>query len=135
MSAEERREIVLQAAMIEFGATGYVGTSTEAIARRVGVSQPYLFRLFPSKKAIFLATIDRCFDRIAAMFVDVGSGKRGEEALVAMGAAYNGLLDDRAVLQMQLQTWAEACQDEEVRELARKRWAELWSTVASISGE
>jgi len=55
MSAEERRESVVRAAMSEFAHGGYHGTSTEAIARRVGVSQPYLFRLFPNKQAIFLA--------------------------------------------------------------------------------
>ena len=135
MSAEERRECVLEAAMIEFGVTGYVGTPTEAIARRVGVSQPYLFRLFPSKKAIFLATIDRCFDRIIALFVESGSGKRGEDALAAMGAAYNSLLDDRAILQLQLQMWSAACQDDDVRDVARGRMADIWSAVQSISGE
>jgi AcrR family transcriptional regulator len=134
MSADERREVVLGAAMIEFGLAGYVGTSTEAIARRVGVSQPYLFRLFPSKKALFLATIERCFDRIVALFEDAGRGLTGEEALVAMGAAYNGLLDDRAVLQAQLQMWAAACHDEEVRELTRRRMGELWQVAQRISG-
>jgi len=134
MSAEERREVVLDAAMIEFGRAGYVGTSTEAIARRVGVSQPYLFRLFPSKKALFLATIERCFDTIVALFESSGRDLTGEEALVAMGAAYNGLLDDRAVLQAQLQMWAAACQDDEVRDLTRRRMGGLWQVAQRISG-
>jgi AcrR family transcriptional regulator len=135
MSAEDRREFVLDAAMIEFGTGGYVGTSTEAIARRVGVSQPYLFRLFPSKKAIFLATIERCFDRIVALFETAAKGRTGEDALMAMGAAYNGLLDDRAVLQMQLQMWAAACQDDQVREVTRRRMSALWLVAQRISGE
>src|SRR5215467_12230147 len=91
MSAEERRELVLDAAMIEFGIAGYVGTSTEAIARRVGVSQPYLFRLFPSKKALFLAASERCFPQVARLFEESAKGLTGEEALLAMGAAYSGL--------------------------------------------
>lgn len=134
MSADERREVVLRAAMIEFGLGGYVGTSTEAIARRVGVSQPYLFRLFPSKKALFLATVERCFTRITAMFEVAAAGKTGEEALMAMGAAYNGLLDDRGLLQMQLQMWATACQDDEVRDAARRGMSGLWATSARLSG-
>ena len=85
MSADERREAVLDAAMIEFGLGGYVGTSTESIARRVGVSQPYLFRLFPSKKAIFLAAVERCFDRIQALFETAAEGLTGDAAMSAMG--------------------------------------------------
>ncbi|WP_406530887.1 helix-turn-helix domain-containing protein, partial [Streptomyces sp. I8-5] len=58
MSAEERRESVIRAAITEFARGGYSATSTEAIAKRVGVSQPYLFRLFPSKQAMFLAAVE-----------------------------------------------------------------------------
>jgi AcrR family transcriptional regulator len=39
MSAQERREDILVAAMAEFSTGGLHGTSTESIARRVGVSQ------------------------------------------------------------------------------------------------
>src|SRR3954464_5108374 len=106
MPADQRRQAVLRAARIEFGMGGFVGTSTEAIARRVGVSQPYLFRLFPSKRAIFLAVIQDCFDRMVEIFETAAGELTGEDALVAMGRAYNDLLDDRALLQMQLQMWS-----------------------------
>src|ERR1041384_7026314 len=101
MSADERREAVLEAAMIEFGLRGFDGTSTEAIARRVGVSQPYLFRLFETKKAIYLAAIERCFDRVEARLETAAEGLTGEAAPMALGAAYNGLLDARQGLEMQ----------------------------------
>ena len=135
MSADERREAVLEAAMIEFGSGGFDGTSTEAIARRVGVSQPYLFRLFDTKKAIYLASIERCFDRVESRLEAAAEGLTGEPALTAMGAAYNGLLDDRQVLQMQLQMWASACQDEEVRAVTRRRMSGLWATSQRLCGE
>ena len=57
MPAEQRRELVLGEAMAVFAAHGYAGTSTEEVARRAGISQPYLFRLFPTKKALFLARL------------------------------------------------------------------------------
>ena len=57
MPAAERRELVLEAAMAEFAVHGLAGTSTEEVARRAGISQPYLFRLFPTKKALFLALV------------------------------------------------------------------------------
>jgi AcrR family transcriptional regulator len=134
MSADERRTAVLRAARQEFGLSGLNGASTEAIARRVGVSQPYLFRLFPTKKAIFQATINECFDRVQALFEEVAEGLTGEEALKEMGRVYKTLLDDKATLQMQLQMWAAACHDDEIRHLARERVSGLWRQVARLSG-
>jgi AcrR family transcriptional regulator len=134
MSAEQRRDHVIRAAQMEFGRFGYDGASTAAIAKRVGVSQPYLFRLFPSKKAIFLVTIDVCFDDLEKMFEAAAGDLTGEEALAAMGRAYNELLDEREKLQMQLQTWATACHDEEIRAKTRQRWGRLWQLVERLSG-
>ena len=59
-SAQERRESILDAAMIEFAERGLHGTSTEDIAKRAGISQPYVFRLFGSKKKLFAAACARC---------------------------------------------------------------------------
>ena len=134
MSAAERREMVLAAATVEFGAHGLNGASTEAIARRVGVSQPYLFRLFPSKKAIFLAAVELCYERLYEIFDKAGTGLTGEEALAAMGRGYNELLDNREMLQMQLQMWATACQDDEVRAATRRGLSRLWLQAERISG-
>lgn len=134
MSADQRRDHVIRAAQKEFGRFGYEGASTAAIAKRVGVSQPYLFRLFPSKKAIFLVAIDACFDDLEAMFEAAAGELTGDEALAAMGQAYNELLDEREKLQMQLQTWATACHDEEIRDKARQRWHRLWQHVERLSG-
>lgn len=74
MSAEERRESVIRAATAEFARGGYHGTSTEVIAKRVGVSQPYLFRLFPGKKAIFLAVAERCLEDTVRTFEEAAGG-------------------------------------------------------------
>src|ERR1700739_4407802 len=79
MSAVERREMVLEAAVAEFAIHGLAGTSTENVARRAGISQPYLFRLFPTKKALFLALVDRCFRRVqGTLTAAAGEPHRGE---------------------------------------------------------
>src|SRR5664280_2221844 len=97
MTAEERRDEIVAAASIEFAATGYAGTSTDAIARRAGVSQPYLFQLFGTKKELFLATLRGCFERTARVFDEVGKAARAEGLdpdgiLLRMGNAYLPLL-------------------------------------------
>ena len=68
MTADERREAVIAAAAIEFAGGGFAGTATDAIARRAGVSQPYLFQLYRTKKELFLATVRDSFERITGRF-------------------------------------------------------------------
>ncbi|MEW1779035.1 helix-turn-helix domain-containing protein [Streptomyces sp. NPDC086777] len=140
MSAEERRESVIRAAIAEFAQRGYYGTSTEAIAKRVGVSQPYLFRLFPGKKAIFAAASQRCIDDMRQAFEEAAEGLEGEEALRVMGETYVRLIQERPErLQMQMQTYitvaaAEAEGEHEFGELVRDRWTRLWDAVQLLSG-
>ncbi|MFE0805218.1 TetR/AcrR family transcriptional regulator [Streptomyces sp. NPDC058812] len=135
MSAEERRESVIRAATSEFARGGYYGTSTDTIAKRVGVSQPYLFRLFPGKKAIFLAAAERCLQDTRRVFEVASEGLHGEEALQAMAAAYTRLIDEQPErLQMQLQVYvtvaaAEAEGDHEFGEMVRRGWLDLWEAV------
>jgi AcrR family transcriptional regulator len=133
MTAGERRETIVEAAVAEFARTGLHGTSTEAIAARAGISQPYLFRLFGTKKDLFLACLARCYERLGAIFAAAAHGAGEGEALGAMGAAYAELLADREMLLMQMQMYA-ACEDPEVRRAASRGYAELWQLVQRLSG-
>jgi AcrR family transcriptional regulator len=135
MSAEERRESVIRAAMKEFAHGGYAGTSTEAIARRVGVSQPYLFRLFPGKQAIFQAAVIRCVDDTReALCGAVDRAPEGTDPVEAMCAGYDRLLGDPERLLMQMQAYvavagAEATGDHEFGAVLRTAWSRLWDEV------
>jgi AcrR family transcriptional regulator len=133
-TAEERREAVLAAAQQAFARTGLHGTSTEDIAESAGISQPYLFRLFGTKKRLFLATLERCMEDTLELFRSAAGGRRGEEALDAMGRAYAEMvLDDRARLLTQMQGYA-ACDDPEVRETMRTGFGKLHLFVETVSG-
>jgi AcrR family transcriptional regulator len=133
MPAAERRELVLEAAIAEFAVHGLAGTSTEDVARRAGISQPYLFRLFPTKKALFLALVDRCFRRVQDTFTAAAGDLAGDAALEAMGDAYERLLEDRTLLLMQMQAYA-ACEDPEIRAATRAGYKHLWELVERIAG-
>src|ERR671919_2048510 len=87
-SAEERRAEIIALAIEQFAIGGYRGTSTEAIAREAGISQPYLFRLFKTKRDLFLACFDVTHQRIVDTFEAAARGVPKEEALRAMGAGY-----------------------------------------------
>jgi AcrR family transcriptional regulator len=131
-TADERRAAIIAAAVPEFAVGGLHGTSTEAIARRAGISQPYLFRLFGTKKQLFLAVIEECFRRTRATFGEAAArAERGRE-LQALGAAYVRSLE-RDNLLSQLQAYA-ACADDDVRDAVRAGYQDLVAYVSSLTG-
>jgi AcrR family transcriptional regulator len=133
-TAEERRDDVLDAALVAFAAAGYEGTSTDDIARAAGISQPYLFRLFGTKKELFKASVTRCFRRTLDAFQDAAEGLRGEEALQAIGTRYREqLLEDRTYLRAQMQSYA-ACDDPEICQVVRDGFGDLVAYVERVSG-
>jgi AcrR family transcriptional regulator len=138
MTADERRDAIIAAATEEFATGGLVGASTEAIARRVGVSQPYVFQLFGTKKDLFLAVVRSCFSRIILTFEGAAARWTPEtddcdSPLTAMGIAYKKLLADRTLLLVQLQSYA-ACSDPDVRSAVRDGWKQLYRRVHEMSG-
>jgi AcrR family transcriptional regulator len=139
--AAERREELISAAVHEFAHGGLHGTPVERIARRVGVAQPYVFSLFANKRELFVAALQRSFERVAGTFraaaAEYAEGRAPadcEDVLDAMGRAYKEmLLSDRDHLMLQHQSYA-ACDDELVRARVRRRYAELVDLVRELSG-
>jgi len=130
-AADRRRQLVDIAAQA-FARGGYEGTSTHDIAARAGVSQPYLIRLFGSKKQLFMLTVDECFARTAATFTAAAATAEGDARLHAMGQAYVELLADRDALLLQLQTYA-ACGDAEIQVRVREGYRGLRDLIAELA--
>ena len=130
-TAQERREAVLDAALTEFGDHGFEGASTDAIARAAGISQPYLFRLFGTKKDLFIAADQLCFEQTYAAFRKASDGLAGEEALRAMGGGYKAMIaEDPRRLKMQMQAYA-ACDDPDIAAVVRRGFGRLVELVES----
>jgi AcrR family transcriptional regulator len=134
MSADERRGEVLQAAAVAFAEGGYRGTRTEDVARRAGISQPYIFRLFGSKQELFIAVVEACFQRTIVTFEKAAEGLSGEEALKAMGAAYQELVRDPVGLLVEMHAFTAAVHDPEVRRTAQRGLRGVWEVAAKASG-
>ena len=132
-SAEQRREEIIALAIEQFALGGYRGTSTEAIAREAGISQPYLFRLFHTKRELFLACSDAADARIFETFSAAARDVPKEEALSAMGKAYVELLQDRTALLFQMQSYA-ACADPVIQARVRENYGDLVGEVTRLSG-
>jgi AcrR family transcriptional regulator len=133
-TAAERREHVLDAAIAEFAASGYHAASTTAIARRAGISQPYIYALYRNKHELFLAAYRQVAERIRARLVAAAEGADGPEAaLQAMGEAYFGLIADRSDVLCQLQAYA-AAGDPELRGPVREEFLRAFESVREAAG-
>lgn len=138
LSADERRIDVVESAVKAFASGGLHGTSTEEIARLSGVSQPYLFRLFGTKKDLFLAAVDRAFDRIQLAFEDAAAhpipmAAPWNPVMASIGLRYGELLKDQSLLRLQLHAFA-ACDDPEIRAHVSGRFSDLIALVSERSG-
>ena len=133
-SADERREEILTVAVEHFAEGGYHGTSTEVIAREAGISQPYLFRLFRTKKELFLACTDRACEKVIAAFSRAAEGAEPGHELEDMGHAYvHELLPDRHALLMLMQGYA-AVADPGIQAHVRDGYAGIVEEVERLSG-
>jgi AcrR family transcriptional regulator len=129
MSKQQRQEQLLELAAEEFARAGLHGTSTENLARRAGITQTYVFRLFGSKKALFLEVVRRAFARLTEGMDQAADESKGADALAAMGRFYyDRALADRTGLLVQLQAFA-ACGDPEVRAVVREQMARMWAVT------
>ena len=133
-TSDERREQVIEAAVKEFAAHGYHATSTSSIAKRAGISQPYIYALFPNKRELFLAADRHVVDRIRRAFLDAVRGKDStEDRLEAMGQAYKELLANRDEIRFQMQAHA-AAGNPELGEPIRREFTGLWEDIQRMSG-
>ena len=133
-TSEERREQVIEAAIKVFAAHGFHATSTGAIAMRAGISQPYIYALFPNKHELFLAVHRHVVDHIRRAFIEAARGGADpEERLARMGDAYRQLLADRDELLAQMQAHA-AAGDPELRDPVRDEFVRLTDDVRRMSG-
>lgn len=119
--------------MREFAEQGYQAASTASIARRAGISQPYIYALFPSKQDLFLAAHDHVIGRITAAFgAAVQAGGSADERLERMGEVYPSLIADRYLLLMQLQTYVTG--DPVIQAHATQAYRRLYDEVVRLSG-
>jgi AcrR family transcriptional regulator len=138
--ASERRDALIESALHEFARGGLHGTPVDRIARRVGVAQPYVFALFGSKRELFLAAVQRCFEVLTDTFTRAAQNYDPETAgpdvdlLKAMGLAYRQLLSERRdYLMLQHHAFA-ACDDPVIRDRVRGLFAGLAVRVQELAG-
>ncbi|KQT01461.1 TetR family transcriptional regulator [Cellulomonas sp. Leaf395] len=129
MSGAQRRAEILVAARKVFAERGYAA-STDEVARAAGVSQPYVVRLFGTKRELFLAAYSEASTQILAT---LGAVPAGPDAGHAMGDAYVSLLADRDLLRLVMHGFI-AGADAEVGRVARHTLGEAFRLFRERSG-
>ena len=91
---EERRQELTPIVAAAFAELGYRRTTTAELARRCGVRQNILYRLWPDKKAMFIAAIDHIYQLCTAIWKQLleqnGSGKSSARAVLEYSSQHHG---------------------------------------------
>jgi AcrR family transcriptional regulator len=132
LTAAERSEQLVDAAIIAFAKGGYAGTSTDDIARLAGVSQPYVIRLFGSKQRLFITVIKHVSGRIEEVFRDAAPAEGAHLSDLADG--FDRLLAERYLLPVLLHGFAAANADEEIGRAARACYGSTYALVRKLTG-
>ncbi|HJE60803.1 MAG TPA: TetR/AcrR family transcriptional regulator [Nocardiopsis listeri] len=116
---ERRREQILAAGLKEFSHKGFHGGSTVAIAKDVEISHPNLFRVYSTKKELFVAVLERTFADIEREMLVPGE-RAEEDPLRVMSDGWGVLMERREVMLILLQGYA-AANDPDIRDVMH-RW-------------
>jgi AcrR family transcriptional regulator len=89
-----RREQILDAADAVFAQAGFHATSMDAIAERVGVGKPVLYRHFGSKERLYGAVLDRAGEELVQRLAAVADEPTPRQQLQAGVVAFFGFVDE-----------------------------------------
>ena len=137
-TAGERRESILRAAAQVFGRRGYVGATTDQVAKAAGISQPYVVRLFGSKEALFLAVLDDAKHELLTAFRETiatvhASGPEPVDLFVALGDRYMDLARERGVHLSLLQGFVQGAEPV-IGAAAREGYLDIWRFLREEAG-
>ena len=130
MTAEERHDQLIEAAVTAFTAGGYAGTTTDQVARIAGVSQPYVIRLFGTKQALFIGAVQHSCSRIEQQF---RAAAETDPTLAGLGRAYDELLAEKALITVLLHGFT-AGSDPEIGPVVRACFGRIYDTVREVTG-
>ena len=134
--AATRRDSVIDAAIAVFATSGYAATPVAAVAAKAGISQAYVFKLYPTKEGLFVAALEQCHERILARLeasADAAKDRSPAGILDAMGEGYARLIADKNLLMLQVQAQA-ACDVASIGATVRRGLAKAVLCAKTKSG-
>ena len=134
MTAPARREALIETACGVFARSSYRGTTTKAIAAEAGVTEPILYRHFPSKRDLYLACLEAAWARVQGLWAKALAAETDPtEWLAAIGFAYLSAKDKRArLVDLWIQALSEAGDDPQIRRYLRRQIREVHEYVETV---
>jgi TetR/AcrR family transcriptional regulator len=131
LTAEARRQAVLDTACRVFSQTSYRGATTAEIAREAGISEPILYRHFGSKRDLYLACLEEAWGSFRAVCEEALAGDPGK-CLGAIGDAYMAKSRKIRVIDLWIQGLNEASDDKAIAAAVRKQVREVHDFFADV---
>jgi TetR/AcrR family transcriptional regulator len=136
LPAAERRRRIIESARAVFAASNYWKVSTADLAKAAGVSEPALYRHFPSKKELFLSTLREAAPRLLDIWHRIASEVDDPiEILWSIGLSYYDHLKSRSgPMRLLFQALLEA-DDPDIRAALRRNFASFVRFFSEVLDE
>ena len=96
MTAADRREAILEAALDAFAGAGYHETSLDAVADRAGISKALIYEHFASKRELHRALLERYVHELLARVIEAtAAAEPGEPRLRGGLEAFLDFVEER----------------------------------------
>lgn len=114
LSAQQRRELIIDAARREFARVGYHGASTSSIASLAGCSEPMLYKHFSGKHALFLAALRETIGHYQAWFdATIGASDHADARATAIALIKDQMAEPKFLDLLRLRMLAVSLADDE----------------------
>jgi AcrR family transcriptional regulator len=132
LPAEKRRSAIVTAALHVFGSGSYSGSTTAEIARAAGVSEPIIYRHFPSKRELWFACLDEAWRELRAAIDLKAASVARSGALAEVDTERRSPWSNPLLPNLWLQGVTEAAEDEEIQRRVRSHVREVHDFVAEM---
>jgi AcrR family transcriptional regulator len=131
LTAEARRQAVLDTAGRVFGKSSYRGATTAEIAREAGISEPILYRHFGSKRDLYLACLDEAWSGFRVI-CEQAVADDPDSCLGAIADAYMAKRARIRLVDLWIQALTEASEDRVIAAALRKQVREVHDFFADV---
>ena len=131
LTAEARRQAVLDTACRVFAKTSYRGATTAEIAREAGISEPILYRHFGSKRDLYLACLDEAWRGFRAV-CEQAIADDPDQCLGAVADAYMAKRARIRLVDLWIQSLTEASEDRVIAAALRRQVREVHDFFADV---
>jgi AcrR family transcriptional regulator len=131
LTAEARRQAVLDSACRVFARSSYRGATTAEIAREAGISEPILYRHFGSKRDLYLACLDEGWRGFRAV-CEQAIADDPDRCLGAIADAYMAKRARIRLVDLWIQALTEASEDSVIAAALRRQVREVHDFFADV---